>query len=148
MDTKKQQELDTIKRRFEIFYEFFIKHGSNMNSAMDMAKNIMENAYNNGKLTDLRRVNKELDVWLLEIPKEKRVELENALAKEFGEVVGKKEADRLKKINKIINSHKIGNLKEYELLHSYEEEIYKDKSKFEVAETIRNMLTEFNKNNA
>lgn len=75
MNNNKQKELEKLIAKFDIFNDFLIKNGTS-EILLDHAKEIAYNAYNKKSLTNLRRVSKELDIWLKEIPQEHQIELQ------------------------------------------------------------------------
>ncbi len=141
----KIEERQKIKDRFEIIFDFInSKYGQN--TLYNNLKETFKNAFENNKDSVLKEINKELDVWLIEMfrPSEK-VELSRLLKEKLNGETDQGDLKRIAKINKIIKRGKINTLSEYALLKQRVEEIYADESKSNEVELINNLLAEFYK---
>ena len=135
-----------IKNRFYVFYDYANKiHGSSF--LMESTKTILENAYEKKDIKQLRRLNKELNVWLREMfrPDEKEG-LIKILNEKLNEDVNDSDLKRLNKIDKVVKRGKINNIFEYELLLQRVEEIYSDDNKKENVTELNKLLSDFHKN--
>ncbi|WP_423128673.1 hypothetical protein [Gaoshiqia sp. Z1-71] len=134
-----------IKDRFYVLYDFIVQNqGSNV--FFEEMRRSIDNAYEKSDLKYLNRVNKELNVWLVEMfpPKEKK-EISQLLKEKLGENVEQADLKRVDKINKVVKRGRINNLNEYSLLQQRVEEIYADESKKEEVEMLNKLLADFHK---
>lgn len=139
------EEKDKIKNRFQVFFDYIVSKQGNIEGYNELKKAV-DDAYNKNDIRGLREINKELNVWLVEMfpPKEKK-EIREILKEKLGENFEQTDLKNLEKINKIIKRGKVNTLKEYALLQQRIEEIYTDKSKkLEVLE-INKLLADFHK---
>jgi hypothetical protein len=143
MDTK--LELTKIRDRFYVFYDFVVQN-QGTNIFFEEMKKSIDNAYEKANLKYLRQVNKELNVWLVEMfpPKEKE-EISRLLKEKLGEDVVQADLKRIDKINKIVKRGKINTIQEYELLQQRIEEIYADNNKKTEVQKINKLLADFHK---
>lgn len=139
------EEKDKIKNRFQVFFDYIVSKQGNIEGYNELKKAV-DDAYNKNDIRGLREINKELNVWLVEMfpPKEKK-EIREILKEKLGENFEQTDLKNLEKINKIIKRGKVNTQKEYALLQQRIEEIYTDKSrKLEVLE-INKLLADFHK---
>lgn len=127
----KQEELEKLIKRFDVFYDFLLKNGTS-GVLLSQARDIAYNAYKSNSLTILRRISKELDVWYREMPKDSQFELEQILKEKLNEEIKDNTLDQL---TKVVKRGVVNNPKEYALLLKRVEEIYADDDK--KAEVIR-----------
>ena len=137
----KQEEIENLIKRFDIFYDFLIKNGTSA-VLLGQAKDIAYNAYKGNSLTTLKRISKELDVWLKEMPKESQLELSHILKEKLNEDI---KDNSLDKIGKIVKRGQINNLKEYEMLLKRVEETYADDSKKEEVMKLNELLADYHR---
>jgi hypothetical protein len=141
----KIEERQKIKDRFQIIFDF-INSNYGQNTIYNNLKETFENAFENNDDNVLKEINKELDVWLIEMfrPSEK-AELSRLLKERLNEDTEQADFKRFNRINKIIKRGKINTLSEYALLKQRVEEIYADESKSNEIELINSLLAEFYK---
>lgn len=138
---KKQEELERLIKRFDIFYDFLLKHGTS-GVLLNQARDIAYQAYNKPSLTTLKRISKELNVWFKEMPKDSQSELEQILKEELNEEI---KDDTSEKISKIIKRGQINNLQEYEILLNRVEEIYADDNKKTEVIKLNELLADYHR---
>lgn len=138
-------DIKKIRDRFYVFYDYVVQN-QGTNIFFEEMKKSIDTAFNNSNSTYLKKVDKELNVWLIEMfrPHEKE-ELTRLLKEKLNEDVAHEDLRRIKKINKIVSRGKINTLSEYALLKQRVEEIYADESKSNEVELINNLLAEFYK---
>lgn len=137
----KQEELDKLIKRFDIFYEFLLKNETS-EEIFSQAIDIAYNAYKSNNLTILKRINKELDVWFREMPFDSQFELKQILKEKLNEEIIDKTLDKIKKV---VKRGVINNLKEYKLILNRVDEIYADDDKYEEIIKLNELLVDYHK---
>jgi hypothetical protein len=137
----KQEELDKLIKRFDIFYELLLKNETS-EKIFSQARDIAYNAYKSNNLTILKRINKELDVWFREMPFDSQFELKQILKEKLNEEIIDKTLDKIKKV---VKRGVINNLKEYKLILNRVDEIYADDDKYEEIIKLNELLVDYHK---
>lgn len=139
----KFEEKEKIKNKFQLIFNYITSKNGQIPLYVDLKKTV-EDAYNNNNFKVLREVNKELNVWLVEMfrPDEKK-ELSRLLKEKLNEDTEQEDLKRIEKISKIIKRGKINTLAEYSLFQQRVEEIYADDTKKEEVEILNTLLAAF-----
>lgn len=142
------ENLEYFKQRFYVFYDF-VARTQGKAFIMEQTKEILEKAYEKKDTKQLKRIDKELDVWLREMfrPEEKE-ELSQLLKEKFDVDVKSSDLNRFGDIDKIVKRGKIKNKNEYERLLQRVEEIYTDESKATEVKQLNKLLADFHKKNS
>jgi hypothetical protein len=141
----KREESDKIKSKFQIIFDYITSKEGQISFYLDLKKTVDE-AYENNNIKVLREINKEMNVWLVEMfrPNERK-ELNQLLKEKLGEDIEHLDQKRIERIKKIIKRGKINTQDEYSLLQQRVEEIYADDSKKVEVEELNNILAGFHK---
>ncbi len=139
------KNVDFFRNRFYILYDYILDtQGSSY--LMEQTKEVLEEACEKNDIKQLKRIDKELNVWLREMFRpDERKELEELFKEKLNENINDLDQSRIAKINKVVKRGKINNKKEYGLLLSRVDEIYDDDSKAKEVERLNSLLADFHK---
>jgi hypothetical protein len=141
---RKQNELDKLKKRCFIFYDFFYeKYGQS--KIYKNAKAGIEIEFEKLNLVVLRHASRDFNNWLREMPIDDAVELGLILKRELGEDINIIEKRRLEKISRILKRGRISDVEDHELLLSHVEDIYDDANKKDELDRSNMMLIDYEK---
>ncbi len=107
------KNVDFFRNRFYILYDYILDtQGSS--SLMEQTKEVLEEACEKNDIKQLKRIDKELNVWLREMFRpDERKELEELFKEKLNENINDLDQSRIAKINKVVKRGKINNKKEY-----------------------------------
>ena len=137
---KKKDEIQYYWLRYKVFYNFFMEDEDNY-LAMNAFNAMAINAYNLKSLKELKGINKEMNSFMNELPKEDKDKLKLRLKIEIGEDID--EEKRLRSIAKVKQNGMIKNKKEYELILNEVERIYQDNNLKHEVDYLNNLLASF-----
>lgn len=142
INKKMLSDLSYFKRRFYIFHAYLTeKQGASF--ILEQTKGIFELAYQKQDMKKLVKLNKELDVWLIEMlmPSEKE-DLLLILETKMG---GNSEINYFNQVNEVVSRGEIISEEEYEILLRRVDFIYDKKGSESEVENLNNLLAKFHK---
>ncbi|WP_282036493.1 hypothetical protein [Saccharicrinis aurantiacus] len=136
------KDIEYFKKRYYIFYDYLIKK-QGAAFILEQTKDVFEASYQKKNEKTLRKLDKELDVWLREMlmPSEKE-ELLTILKKELNET---SDEGYLNQIDKIVSKGIIDSKEEYELILQRVESIYDKEGCKSVVDRLNKLLTNYHK---
>lgn len=140
-----QINIKRIRDRFYIIYNYIIEtQGSNF--FFEECKRKIDIAYEQSDQRSLKRADKEIDVWLVEMfPPKEKLEVSKLLKGKLNEDTNKADINRIRNIDRILKRGRINTLKEFSLVQQRVEEIYDDYTKKLEVEKLNKLLANFHK---
>ena len=146
----KQEDYNTLKRWCETIYNFMLAIDYGYTPMVNNFRDIILKIDANHNITTMRRIYRETNIIVRDtMSAEKIHRLNLILTDSFNYNLTDEISNDLAIIKRIIKRGMIRNAHEYELVKQREEEIYADEAQNELADTLRNLMADYesSKNN-
>ncbi len=135
--------LNYFKNKCLLYYQFLIDNMGMQATHFIKIKDLIEKAYREKNVRQLKAADNDINQQLKEIPLSKLTELNLLFQKELGINVKEIETIRLKNIKKIIKKSKINSPDEFYLLEDRVDEIYNEEDKKDELKSINKLLSTY-----
>ncbi|MBI1782551.1 MAG: hypothetical protein HYR66_14490 [Sphingobacteriales bacterium] len=142
IDSTNKAELEKLYKRWYLFYQYMIEIYGNKN-LLSKSKELIDLAYNNNKLSQLKAANRDIDIMIREMPYKDASNLLKLFQKELNENYDLIHKKYQLKIQKILQKGKINTPQEYEMVAGWVEYYHADESKKKEVEDLNKILISF-----
>jgi hypothetical protein len=141
-------ELDILKNRIDVFYSYIESSPESYDPIMKVHEEHMKKpvdiAFVNKDIKYLRRWNKELNTWFVEMRPDEKEFVAKMFMERLGEDIYKTDSKRIRKIE-TIKKRGIKTKAEYVLLNERVGEIFQDDNMQSEVELLNNLMLDFHK---